>query len=128
MSLVTPQNVKGFEKQMYEHNLAKNDIFSYPLIDHDKAYVHNRNRFIVSYGYQNNRSEEQLKMLQEALDKVGKRHHLRVLRTRGKLDESKWGPNSVMIKTIISVRELDDDTWSRLEHYVFDERYDGGVI
>ena len=61
-------------------------------------------------------------------DFAGKRHHLRVLRTRGKLDESKWGPNSVMIKTIISVLELDDDTWRRLEHHVFDERYDGGVI
>ena len=72
MSLVTPQNVKGFEKQMYEHNFSKKHIFTYPLIDHDKAYVHNRNRFIVSYGYQNIRSEEQLKLLQEALDKVGK--------------------------------------------------------
>ena len=78
---------------------------------------------MVCYGYKNERSEEQLLQLKQELQNAGKQHHLRVVRTQCN-DYTK----QEMIKVILSMQELDDDTWKKLEAFVFDVRYDTGPI
>ena len=82
----------------------------------------------MSYGYLNERSEEQLEMLKQELEQIDKSHLLRVRFTRGNLDTKKHGPNSIMIRTIIAVNAFFDYEWEKLESFVFDDRYDGGVV
>ena len=112
---------RGFKKEILRRKIVsgQHDYFCYPLIDHDQSYTRNGDRFLVSYGYENPRSKDQLVRLQEILRGVGKEHHLRVVHTRANSQ-----PSERMIKLIISQKPLNDETWDKLQTHVFDTRYE----
>lgn len=123
--VTTKRKIIGLKNNKYYHKTCvdRGGFFKYPLIDHDETYNYKKKQFMVCYGYKNERSEEQLLQLNQELQNAGKQHHLRVVRTRCN-DYTK----QEMIKVILSMQELDDDTWKKLEASVFDVRYDTGPI
>ena len=119
LSIMTKRKIIGQANYKYYHKTCIDGFFRYPLIDHAQTYNYNKKKIMVAYGYKNERSEEQLARLEQELRDADKHHHLRVVRTQIP-DHGKHE----MIKVILSMQELDDETWDKLKTFVFDMRYE----
>ena len=121
MSLTTGHKIIGRKNHRYHMQTCYSEdaFFHKPLIDHARTYCCRKVRFMVAYGYKNDRSEEQLERLRHELQNVGKEHHLRVVRTYcGVANDHE------MLKVILSMHELPDDMWEKMETKVYDIRYE----
>ena len=105
-------------KEIYARNMMSS-FFCYPLIDHAKVYICDHTRFMVCYGYQNERSNKQLAKFKQELARLHKSHLLQAVATVANCDEK-----NPMLKVILSTKTFDDKTWESLVGCVFDDRYE----
>ena len=122
LSIMTKHKIIGRANHEYFDKTCTqiDGFFKYPLIDHAQTYNYNKKKIMVAYGYKNERSEEQLAQLEQELRDADKLHHLRVTRT-----QIPDRDRQEMIKVILSMQKLDEETWDVLTTFVYDARYEG---